>query len=139
MRTFLKVTSVVVVAFLWAGPAQTQQDYNSGNSMLPLCKAWLRMMSHDFAVVKDEITTGDASPGGIPAYFLGVGMCAGQVLGIAELLNAAPIAACVPKEVTGEQVVRVVVTSLEQNPADLHEDFGTLATGAIIAAWPCRK
>ena len=80
--------------------------------MLPLCKAFLRMRSHDLAIIKNELKTGDASSGGIPMYMIKAGMCAGQAVGIAEMLNGSdqgPIRACIPKEVTKEQLVRVVV------------------------------
>jgi hypothetical protein len=48
--------------------------------------------------------------------------------------------ACIPQGVTKEQLVCVVVASIEKNLlADIHEDFGTLAAAAIVAAWPCHK
>ncbi len=134
--------AVTLAVILLAAPAQTQEDFNSGNSMLPRCKAWLHMLSHDLDTVKNEIATADVSPGGIPAYFMWAGMCAGEVAGIAETLNMAGSderLACIPTGVTKEQLVRVVVETVEHDPAMMHEDFGTLASAAIIAAWPCRK
>ena len=109
--------------------------------MLPLCKAFLHMRSHDIATIKNELKTGDASPGGIPMYMIKAGMCAGQAVGIAEVLkiNDQEPRACIPNEVTKEQLVRVVVAAIEKMPAEMHEDFGTLATIGIIAAWPCHK
>jgi hypothetical protein len=47
--------------------------------------------------------------------------------------------ACIPKEITNEQLVRVVVASIEKFPATMHENFSALARAAIVAAWPCRK
>jgi hypothetical protein len=125
-------------AAVLVGPAQAQENPGSGNYMLPLCKAWLRMASHDLDVIKDEMRTGNVKPGGIVQYFTEAGMCAGQVIGISEMLNHEPMA-CIPKEVTYEQLVRVVVASIENHPATLHESFSALARAAIVAAWPCRK
>jgi len=133
-----KTILAAAVVFVWAGtPAQTQENVHSGNVVLPLCKAWLGMMSHDAAAIKNELATGNSSPGGISAYFMGVGMCAGEVAGIAETLNGSE--ACIPKEVTKEQVVRVVAAALEGVPAQLHEDFAMSAAAAIAIAWPCHK
>ena len=44
---------------------------------------------------------------------------------------------CPPKEVTGDQVVAVVVKYIEARPERLHEHFGKLALEALKAAWPC--
>jgi predicted nucleotide-binding protein (sugar kinase/HSP70/actin superfamily) len=56
-----------------------------------------------------------------------------------NISDQAPMA-CIPQGVTKEQLVRVVVASIEKNLlADIHEDFGTLAAAAIVAAWPCHK
>ena len=136
-----KIFLAAVVPFLWAGTAQAEEDYRSGNHMLPLCKAWLGMISNDVTRIQNELATGNASPGGIPAHFMQVGMCAGEVAGIADILNGSDQipAACIPKGVTREQVVRVVVTTLEQAPGQLNEDFAASAAAAIVIAWPCHK
>jgi hypothetical protein len=47
--------------------------------------------------------------------------------------------ACIPSEVTNEQLVRVVVASIEKVPATMQENFSALTRAAIVDAWPCRK
>ena len=143
MRSMLVRTALATIAavVLTKTPALTQEDTNSGNYMLPLCQSFLRMQSHDMATMTNELSTGGARSGGIPLSMMQAGMCAGEVIGIAEMLKGSDQAprACIPKEVTKEQLVRVVVASIEKIPAQMHEDFGTLAAAAIVAAWPCQK
>ena len=102
--------------------------------MLPFCKTWLRMQPGDMATITNELSTGSARAGGVPLQMVQAGMCAGEVIGIAATLSA-----CIPKEVTKEQLVRVVVDSAEKNPANMQEDFSQLAAIAIAGAWPCHK
>jgi hypothetical protein len=102
------------------------------------------MSSNDAAGVKDDMARANASPNGLWGYLMDMAGCAGQVRGLVKMLqilnvrDQIPIA-CIPNEITWEQAVRVVVTSLEKDPAHLHEDFDELAAAAIIAAWPCHK
>jgi hypothetical protein len=137
VRTFLTVT-IVAAAFLWAEPAtQAEESYNTGNRMLPACRAWLRMQSNNPAVLKSETAHGDAW------HFIEMGICAGQVAGVAHGLTVLTVPgdqspmACIPDGVTYEQEVRVVVNELEQRPAELHESFLSLASQAIVRTWPC--
>jgi hypothetical protein len=143
VRPVLTATALATIAatVLIRTPALTQEDTNSGNYMLPFCKTWLRMQSHDVATITDELSTGGARSGGIPLHMIQAGMCAGEVIGIAEMLNSSDqaLSACIPKEVTKEQLVRVVVASTEKDPARMPEDFGQLAAIAIAEAWPCHK
>jgi hypothetical protein len=125
-----------LAAAVLVGPAQTQEDPGSGNYMLPLCKTWLRMMSNDRDIIMNEMRAGNAKPGGIVMYFMQAGMCAGEVIGISEVLGAK---ACIPNGVTNEQLVRVVVAFVEEHPADIHENFSVLAGVAMVSAWPCHK
>ena len=133
--------ATIAAVILMGGPAPAQDRTNSGNYMLPFCKTWLRMQSGDMATITNELSTGGARSGGIPLSMIQAGMCAGEVIGIAEMLNSGDqtLSACIPKEVTKEQLVRVVVASVEKDPANMHEDFGTLAAAAIVAALPCQK
>ena len=41
-----------------------------------------------------------------------------------------------PREVTDEQIVRVVVQYIDSQPARLHEDFVVLAIEALRKTWP---
>jgi hypothetical protein len=46
---------------------------------------------------------------------------------------------CIPKGVTNEQTLRVVVRYIDQQPARLHESFRGLATEALRQTWPCKR
>jgi hypothetical protein len=136
MRPVLTTAALATIAavILTGGTALAQDRTNSGNYMLPFCKTWLRMQSGDMATITNELSTGSARAGGVPLQMVQAGMCAGEVIGIAATLSA-----CIPKEVTKEQLVRVVVDSAEKNPANMQEDFSQLAAIAIAGAWPCHK
>ena len=142
VRSVLGTAAFATIAgfLLMKTPALAQQD-NSGNYMLPFCQAFLRMESYDVATVTNEIQTAKDSSGGSASYMMKVGICAGEAAGIAEMLNAGDHGpkACIPNGVTKVQLVRVVVAAAEKTPAQLHEDFGTLAAIAFITAWPCNK
>jgi hypothetical protein len=131
----------LVAAAILVGPARTQERQGSGNYMLPLCKTWLRLVPHDLAVIRNEVRTGQTKPGGFAIYFMESGMCAGEVIGISKMLNGSDHEpkACLPTGVTEEQLVRVVVASIEKDPAHMHENFGVLASAAMMAAWPCAR
>jgi len=44
---------------------------------------------------------------------------------------------CIPKGVTADQAVRVVVAYIDGHPERMHERFETLAVSALLTAWPC--
>jgi hypothetical protein len=101
--------------------------------MLPFCEAFISMNVSD---AQREIVAGNAT------YFLEVGRCAGEVIGIADMLtilNGQGFSACPPAEATPGQLVSVVATTLKQHPAHLHENFAFLAVAAMANAWPCPK
>jgi hypothetical protein len=135
----MKQSSIVMIlaatTLLLTGPANAQEDRGSGNYVLPLCKVWLRMSTKDLATIKNELTVANSAPGGIPMYFMQAGMCAGEVVGISEMLTGV----CIPTEVSNEQLVRVVVAGIEKRPQDMHKSFSVLAAVALTLAWPCTK
>src|SRR6266550_2415689 len=45
----------------------------------------------------------------------------------------------IPRDVTYEQMVRVVIRYIEARPNRMHEPFRSLALEAIVGAWPCRN
>lgn len=107
-------TAFALLALCISGTSASAQDVNSGNHMLPSCKA---------LTVK-----GDASEP------FAQGICSGTIDG----LFYAGAGLCPPDGVTVGQMTRVVVKYLEQNPQRLHEDFKKLALEAMRRAWPCR-
>ena len=67
--------------------------------------------------------------------WLKMGYCAGV---INEIMYAARDV-CIPKGVTNEQGVRVVVAYIDRILARMHEDFAKLANEALAVAWPCKR
>ena len=63
----------------------------------------------------------------------------GKCSGIIRGLNFLDTHSCPPKEVTLEQMVRVVVQYIDNLPARHREDFRQLAMEAFITAWPCQR
>jgi Rap1a immunity proteins len=129
------VAMVLVATAVATRPVKAQENTGSANYMVPLCKTWLRMLSRDASVINDEINTGNSEPGGVPIYFIKAGMCAGEVIGISQMFPDT----CVPKTVTYEQLVSVVVAGIEKSPKQMNESFSVLAGVALALAWPCTK
>jgi hypothetical protein len=97
------------------------QDFESGNYMLPHCKA---------------LTDDGQTVGGVWE-----GECAGIVHALLWLSTTLPddIKFCPPQGVTARQAERVVVRYLEAHPEQLHRDLNDLALMALDQAWPCPK
>jgi Rap1a immunity proteins len=129
------VTTVLFATAVAMGPAKAQENTGSAKYMVPLCRTWLRMLSRDVSVIENEINSAISEPGGVPIYFIKAGMCAGEVVGISQMLPDA----CVPKTVTYEQLVSVVVTGIEKSPEQINDSFSVLAGVALGLAWPCTK
>ena len=68
------------------------------------------------------------------------GFCLGFVDAIIILGNelAEPDRFCLPKGVTLEQAIHVLLKYLNEHPDLTHEDAVTLALWAFKAAWPCQ-
>jgi hypothetical protein len=128
---------VIALVLALATAADAEENRGSAGYMLPACKSWLQVASHDLASVKNEIATGNARPGGIVQHFMMAGMCAGFVVGIFEHLRSFS-SICPPDGVTNEQLVRMVVTDLERHPEHMHEDFVVPVTARLMVSWPCR-
>ena len=136
----LIVATLAALAALWTMPAQTEEDLHSGNYMVPKCEAWLGLKDRDS--LQKEIERGNADSAGVPMHFMELGRCMGEVNGIASMLwvsHGRDFSACPPDTATPGQIVSVVVTTLKQHPAHLHEDFKTLVIAALANAWPCSK
>lgn len=113
--------TLMALTVAWAMAAEAKEDLFSANYMLPGCKAYLAQ-----------------SP---PSGFAG-GLCVGTV----ETLNfMTPTlkrergCADIPRGVTNDQTVRVVIRYIEARPNRMHESFRLLALEAILNAWPCRN
>jgi hypothetical protein len=69
-----------------------------------------------------------------------MGLVQGMVEGVAlqafELHAPGPF--CIPAEVTGDQMMRVVMQYIDQRPLLMHDRFVFLAYDALKEAWPCK-
>jgi hypothetical protein len=65
------------------------------------------------------------------------GKCIGFIAGL--IYEAAETSFCLPRGVTYEQGVRLVVAYIEARPQRMHESFGNLAHEALTAVWPCKR
>ena len=104
-----------------------QAPENSADQVLQYCRAWL---NHQTGPDTDAFTRGT---------------CVGTIEGIHFVMGFYPpeytFSRCDPVNgvVTIEQVVRVVVSYIEQRPQRMHESFKMLAVEAISKAWPCKR
>jgi hypothetical protein len=111
------------------GAAEVGQD--SANFVLPGCK--------------ESVNHG---PSRYPDAEFRCGIEVGGLLGTAEYERRSgnrvapfgsqkPLCADVPRGVTTEQAMRVVISYIEARPQRLHEPFIDLAIEAFRDAWPC--
>lgn len=116
MGQFLSGIGLIVLTLLGGYPAFAQEDIYSANYVMPGCRDFLGK------------GTGSAHLGGY---------CVGLVIGVARHAYAPSI--CLPREVTDEQIVSVVVQYIDSQPARLQEDFVVLAMEALRKTWPCAR
>ena len=116
MRQLLSTVGFIVMAVLGADPDFVREDIYSADYVIPGCR--------------DFIGAGAGT-----AHLRGY--CVDLVIGVAR--NAYVPSICLPREVTDEQIVRVVVRYIDSQPAPLHEDFVLLAIEALRKTWPCSR
>lgn len=66
--------------------------------------------------------------------------CLGYVMGITDVMQTGTVngfKACMPTNVTGNQVVDIVTAYLRKNPANRHYDAPGIVAIALGAAFPC--
>jgi Rap1a immunity proteins len=116
VRQLLSGISFIVLALLGAHSAFAQKDIYSADYIVPGCRDFI------------GVDTGNAHLRGY---------CVDLAIGVAR--DAYPPRICLPREVTDEQIVRVVVQYIDSQPARLQEDFVRLATEALRKTWPCKR
>jgi Rap1a immunity proteins len=97
--------------------ADKAADVWAGNTLLEPCRALLDPAN----------TRGNFSEG----------MCEGVIASISFWFSGNVF--CAPAGATHQQLDRVIVRYMDQQPERLHEDFRGLAIEALIATWPCPK
>jgi Rap1a immunity proteins len=104
MRRVMKVA----LGLAMLGQPHAEENRGSANYMLPLCKAWLKVMvDRDIETIKSLLRE--------PFRLTMAGMCAGTVVGISETLRMVELI-CPPDGVGNDQLVRMVVTEIEKHP-----------------------
>ncbi len=99
---------------------------NDGNALLGHCKTFLA----------EDNRIGDYGSG------IEYGACVGYIGGVKDSfyiwhVATVRISYCLPEEAEFDQLVRVVVKWLEDNPASLHHNAAGLVRGAFSEAFPC--
>ena len=126
-RVFTKIKStpllLLLAAFALAGtPSVAEEDnLHSANAIMPGCRALLSNSNGGFAMG------------------LCVGVVEGMIYEMSVWQETSPSFVCLPKGITIEQAVRVVVAYIEARPERMHERFKLLANLALVTAWPCSK
>lgn len=115
MRTF---AGALFVFFILTSIGKADQDFGSGNFMLPHCQ---HFMTDNY---RFDVWDGD---------------CGGTIDTLLFLGKALPdgFKVCRPKGATGSQAGRIVVLYMQSHPQDLHQPFRALAMIALHEAWPC--
>jgi hypothetical protein len=108
--------------------AGAETDTNSANYNLPACRDYGLAMGGDRQLMDDFLQN--------PGRLMKANVCAGQILGISQVLEVMG-QICAPALVTMGQSVALVVNYIERIPERWHENFTILAIEALIRAWPC--
>lgn len=113
-------TAVALVGLLASGAAMAAD----GNDLIK----WCQEVNSDNAATKSSF---------------GSGYCMGTMSTVNTLVNyinsGLSVEMCPPPEITNEQMARIVVKYLQQNPEVLHLDATALTVSALRTAYPCKK
>jgi len=115
----------ICVVFVSSALAYSSSDY------LTACKLYLRAKTPDGF---DADTT----------ETMQIGVCLGYTRGVSEAAQIWQLGTkvqtfCVPEEADADQLVRVAVKYLEDNPAKLHYNAASTVLGAFMEAFPCTE
>lgn len=122
MKTFI---TAVLGTMLLMLPVKVYAD---GNELLKQCLVTERFLN------EDKIEIGDG---------IKYGRCLGLLQGIKDTLvimgEYGPFDICMPGgAISNQQMVRVVVAYLKDNPSKLHREESILTIEALAKAFPCR-
>jgi len=101
-----------------------------GNGFLGECQKYL----------KGSNPTGAETFGDGTAF----GFCLGYMAGVTETariwqLGTERQAYCLPEAAENDQLIRVTIKYLEDNPAELHKNASLLVQVALVEAFPCKE
>jgi hypothetical protein len=122
---------VLLLAVMPAAEAQ-QHDF-SGNYYLSHCRSFIEMTGGTPAEADRSAALATKQD------FLDEGFCAGTIRTMRDVATflKPPMRSCPPVKIPLSQVIRVVITFMEQHPQTLDNDFSVQAMAAIKNAWPC--
>ena len=92
-----------------------------GNALLKECQKAVKLVDDDYAKYADVSD---------------IASCTGFIHGLMAVPNTI---FCMPVNVSGYQVMRVLVKYLQEHPEDLHLAKGELALDALADAFPCHR
>jgi hypothetical protein len=122
MRTTIICGALMALAI---SEASGEGDVYSANYILPGCNAW----------------HASVSASRIPIYIKDSRKeyCVTAVYGFTAMISDNWRCADIPRGVSIDQIVRVVIQYIDARPNRMHEPFRTLAFEALRNSWPCRK
>jgi Rap1a immunity proteins len=100
-------------------PAKAVDFYWTGNAMLEACRAAIQPNNN--------------------IHLFEEGECLGFFVGVSFVRPGLKPYACIPPEVTPEQMIRVVVLYFDQHPNRLHEDIRGVGLDRLSETWPCKQ
>jgi len=100
-----------------------------GNGVLENCQKYLKVASN--------LTGAETFEDGIAG-----GLCIGYMAGVTETVRiwqqgTEKQTYCLPEAAENNQLIRVTIKYLEDNPAELHKNASLLVQFALIEAFPC--
>ena len=101
-----------------------------GNGLLESCQKYLKMLSNQAANTNQDLISS--------------GLCIGYVGGVQDTARGWHREAkiqlyCIPEAAKSDQLIRVTLKFLENNPAQLHYSAATLVETAFVLAFPCKE
>jgi hypothetical protein len=134
--TFLFLLIMVVILTAVDGPCQTSKGSSvepmvtfygpSGSTLLRQCQAVAKIDGGNY-------TTQQAIDGTF---------CRGYIAGAVDQMVGLSVQTttvyCIPSNADNDQLIRVVLKYLNDNPATLNYPAGALVAKAIVAAFPCK-
>ena len=127
--------AILLFLFLAAPKVATAEESSrSANQLATDCRELLRMLDNGGASKSTE----PMSAGNCAGYFSGLSESIPMETGLLETLGA-PTLICIPDSATVEQLVRVFMKSVDENPEGTHEHRYFFAREALTKAFPCEK
>jgi len=73
-----------------------------------------------------------------PTVAISIGNCVGYLEGVLDAVHGQPTGICTPSAIKNEQLIRIVLKHLNDNPAKLHDRASSQILVALRDVFPCR-